>query len=152
MTKWLLSLIGVVFLGVLFDVIYPNGKTNAFCKGLFGIFTIYIIVSPIINFKLDINNDNNFVDTALVENINNAKVQAMEIKINNVLKDNGISNVYVEIDCDLSNSEFIVENITIDISNLVLDDGLMNINIYEVITNNVVSITGIDKDRIIIYG
>ena len=44
MTKWLLSILGVVFLAVLLDIVYPNGKTNKFCKSIFGLFAIIGVV------------------------------------------------------------------------------------------------------------
>ena len=73
MSKWLFSVVGVVFLGVLFDMIYPNGKTNVFCKGLFGLFTVYVLISPLITFKVNIDDNYSIVDTSIVECINNAK-------------------------------------------------------------------------------
>ena len=48
MTSWLLGIIGVIFLGVLLDIMYPNGKTNVFCKGVFGLFAVVVLITPII--------------------------------------------------------------------------------------------------------
>ena len=52
MSAWLLSVIGVVFLAVLLDFVYPNGKTNAFCKSIFGIFAMIMLIYPLV--KIDI--------------------------------------------------------------------------------------------------
>ena len=49
-----MGIVGIIFLGVLLDMVYPNGKTNAFCKGVFGLFAVVVLIAPII--KLDINN------------------------------------------------------------------------------------------------
>lgn len=48
MTSWLLSIVGVVFLGVMIDVIAPSGKTNSIIKTMFAIMLIYVVLSPII--------------------------------------------------------------------------------------------------------
>ena len=48
MSAWLMSIVGVVFLGVMIDIITPEGKTNAFIKSIFAVFVVYIIVSPIV--------------------------------------------------------------------------------------------------------
>ena len=152
MSKWLFSVVGVVFLGVLFDMIYPNGKTNAFCKGLFGLFTVYVLISPLINFKVNIDDNYSIVDTSIVECINNAKNDAMIVKVKNSLESIGLYNVNVEIDYDMANSEYVVENIYIDVSNLVLENNDKNINIYEVITNKIKAITEIQSERIVFYG
>ena len=42
MSGWLLSIVGVVFLGVLFDLIYPNGKTNSLCKTIFALVAVVV--------------------------------------------------------------------------------------------------------------
>lgn len=49
MTSWLLSIVGVVFLGVMIDVIAPSGKTNSIIKTMFAIMLIYVVLSPIIS-------------------------------------------------------------------------------------------------------
>ena len=53
MTAWILSIIGVVFLGVLFDVICPGGKTNSFIKSIFSIIFMYVVMTPIIRLVSD---------------------------------------------------------------------------------------------------
>lgn len=152
MTKWLLSIVGVIFMGVLLDLLYPNGKTNAFCKSIFGIFAVFMIIQPILNLEINLDFDTEVVDSALVYNINTAKEEALKIKIENLLLDEGIEGVDVEIKSNLYNNIFEVENIYLDITNLVLTENITNINKYEVITNEITSAIEIDKERIIIYG
>lgn len=48
MTAWLLSIVGVVFLGVMIDVIAPTGKMNGIIKTMFAIILIYVVMTPII--------------------------------------------------------------------------------------------------------
>lgn len=151
MTKWLLSVVGVAFLGVLLDIIYPNGKTNAFCKSMFGIMTICIMISPLLTIKKNEYKIELF-DSEVVSTINSSKSEALKIQIENNLISDGVNGVYVEIESNLSKSDFEIENIFIDTSELVLTENVTNINKYEVISQSVLEIIDIDNERIIIYG
>lgn len=151
MTIWLLSLVGVAFLGVLFDIIYPNGKTNAFCKSMFGIITVIIMVSPLMNIKKQ-NYKVDLFDSDIASVINKSKINTLQLKIQNHLLSCGIEGVSVEIDGILSENDCEIENIYIDITELVLTENLTNINKYEVISQKVLEIIDIDRERIIIYG
>ena len=136
MTSWLLSIIGVVFLGVLFDLIYPNGKTNNLCKSIFAILSLFVMISPIL--KLDINklNVSTLYEDGLLEYINEAKLNTIQL----------------EIDTNLTKEVFSIEKIYIDTTNIVLTENITNINKYDVIINEVSSLIKIEKERIIVYG
>ena len=133
-------------------MIYPNGKTNSFCKSLFGVFTIYALISPLLQIDFKLTSSDSFIDVSIVESINKSKNDALILKIENGLKTDGIYGVFVEIDCDMTNNEYVVEKIYIDITNIVLDKNYENINIYEVITDKIIKLTGVDSERILIYG
>ena len=151
MKSWLLSIVGVVFLGVLFDLLYPNGRTNTLCKSIFGIFAVFVMIGPIFNF--DFENINTITNNdVLIHNINEAKSEALEQKIEAQLLENGISGVIVEIESKLDYNDFVIENIFIDVSNLVLTENLTNINKCEVIIDQVINIVDIEKERIVVYG
>lgn len=149
--EWLLGVIGVIFLGVLFDLIYPNGKTNAFCKSVFGIVSVIMILTPIFNIRFDSINDD-FVDNSIIQSINEARCDNLKNQIINYLSSKKIDGVDVEIFLNVKNNEFDIENIYVDATNLVLTENITNINKYEVISNEVFNVTKIDKDRIIVYG
>lgn len=149
--EWLLGVIGVIFLGVLFDLIYPNGKTNAFCKSVFGIVSVIMILTPIFNIRFDSINED-FVDNSIIQSINEARCGNLKNQIINYLSSKKIDGVDVEIFLNVKNNEFDIENIYVDATNLVLTENITNINKYEVISNEVFNVTKIDKDRIIVYG
>lgn len=149
MSKWILGVVGVVFLGVLLDLVYPSGKTNKFCKGIFAIFALLIMITPI---KSLTNFDNAKYENVYVDSIHVLKSDALinQIKLN--LSSQGITGVDVEIESNMLGNEYIIDNIYVDITNIVLSENLENINKYEVITSEIEKITEIDKSRIIIYG
>lgn len=151
MKEWLLSIVGVVFLSILFDLICPSGKINKFSKGIFGIISIAIILSPILNLKIDIN-ENSYVSSDLIENINKSKAEVYEKQIEAYLKEQGIDGVSVEVEYTLSENDFDITFVNIDSSNIVLSENLMNINKYEVIAKMVSQKFSISEERILIYG
>lgn len=152
MKAWLLSILGVVFLAVLLDMIYPNGKTNAFCKSIFGVFAVIMLISPIFKIKIDYDNSTNYVDTVLTNNLAKSKNEYLKIRIENALKSKNINDCSVEIKGNYSNNEYEVENIYVDTTDLVLTENITHTNKYEVIIQEILNIIKIDIERIVIYG
>ena len=151
MTKWLLSVVGVVFLGVMFDLIYPRGKTNTLCKSIFGVISLFVMISPIL--KFDVNNIENSVDTTIIDsNIINAMDNSNERKLLSKLKDMGIDGLIVEIEGKMLNNVYEISNVYIDSTNIVLEKNLENINKYEVIMGETSKILSVLPERIVIYG
>lgn len=152
MTSWLMGIVGVVFLGVLFDLIYPSGKTNAFCRSIFGVLSVIMIITPILNINIDEMAEEDLTSVTLIENINKSKGEALRLKIISNLESCGVSGAIVEIDINMNNNEFEIENIYIDTTNLVLTENVTNINKYEVISNKVAEVASIERSKIIVYG
>lgn len=120
MEAWILSIVGIVSIGVLLDIIIPEGEINKYIKGIFAIVTICVIVAPLPSFfnkgvnigdyisnESDIEIDNVFVDEVNDERFRNIEsiVEKMlikagesnpEVTINNNGKD--VSGVMVKID------------------------------------------------------
>ena len=152
MTEWLLSIVGVVFLGVLFDLIYPAGKTNSLCKSIFGIFAMFIMISPILNLDIDKFVSNVSNNDILIENITETKNDTYRKVILSHLEEFDINGVSVEIDSKLNNNNYVIENIFVDSTNLVLTEKVTNINKYEVIADEIAKVVDVERERIIVYG
>ena len=152
MTKWLLSILGVVFLAVLLDIVYPNGKTNKFCKSIFGILAIIVLISPISKIDFQNTSNDNFVSSTLNKNIQKSKDEYYKVKIENALGDDNICGVSVEIESNMDNNVYQIENVLVDTSNLVLTDFLTHNNKYEVIIQKISKLMEIEQERIVIYG
>ncbi len=152
MTGWLLSITGVIFLGVLFDLIYPSGKTNTLCKTIFGVVAVVVMITPILNINIDDLTFNSEIEEGLVDNINDAKINSIKTKIDAHLSSCGIEGVIVKIDANLSNIAFEIDKVYIDTTNLVLTENITNINKYEVIIKEVSSLLKIAQERIVVYG
>ena len=143
----------MVFCCLLLDIIYPNGKTNVFCKSIFGIFAVIIIITPLINMMKSKNKNNlDFVDTELVTDIFDAQSVYYTSLLEKHFAINKINGLSVEITGNIENNVYEIENVYIDISQLVLTENLTNINKYEVITKMTKELLKIDRERIIFYG
>ena len=97
MSKWLLSIIGVVFVGVIFDIIYPNGKTNAVCRSVFGIMAIFVIIKPVFNFVKVDHIDESYIDKNLLINIDESKCDYLESKIKSDLLEKDPCEIYKQV-------------------------------------------------------
>ena len=148
--RWVLGIVGVVFCGVVLDLIYPNGKTNILIKSIFGIILIMVILKPIFNF--DFNFDNNFISDDLQESIKSSKDNLIIKQICNEMFELGISEVNVELDSKIDKNVYEIENVYIDMTNAVLLKNFENINIYENINNILMKNLNIDKEKILIFG
>lgn len=137
MSGYLLSLLGVIVLGVLVDIILPSGSTSKYISGIFAIVVVFVIISPVLKFiKSDYKLSDYFsnVDIELNEkllySINDNKFNAMETTITNQLKDNGYSNVVVDIQFTLDADNVEITQVLIDLTKLVINANSANINRY----------------------
>lgn len=105
MAAWVLSIVGIVSIGVLLDIIIPEGEINKYIKGIFSIVTICVIIAPlpkIIDKNFDITDyfgteSSIAVDERFVEEVNGERVAELEKSVETMLKSNGIDGVKVEI-------------------------------------------------------
>ena len=47
MSGWLIGIVGVVSLGVLIEILLPEGENSKYIRGIFSIIVIFVIVSPL---------------------------------------------------------------------------------------------------------
>lgn len=154
MTAWILSIVGIVFVGVLFDLICPEGKMSTFIKSVFAIMTLFVIIRPIpkwlkqsihINWDIDLNEE-------YLGSINAGKVLYWQDQIKKNIESMGYSPCDVVVDADLQNSTGKINNIYVDFSNYVLNGGDKHIIKYEKIQEMIMEITNIKKEKIVFYG
>ena len=92
MTGWILNIVGMVFIGVMLEIILPSGKTNGFIKSIFAIFLLYTIISPLpqlFNSELNLNTNATVIDDNFIISLNLEKVSALENSIFEMLAQNG---------------------------------------------------------------
>lgn len=151
MSAWLLSVIGVVFLAVLLDFVYPNGKTNAFCKSIFGIFAMIMLICPLVKIDISSLSQTSMSYISLEEEIRKSKDEYYRLKLENTFSNENIIGVSVEIDSKMKDNDYCISNVFVDISSIVLSQDLEHKNKYEVIEELILKTINVDKENIIIY-
>jgi stage III sporulation protein AF len=158
MSAYILGVVGVVFLGVLVDVVMPEGEMNKYIKGMFGIVALFVIVSPVQKlFDKDFNIEDVFydttatqIDTDFLEATNKQIKTQLENTLIVKLSNSGFDEVIVEIECNLSETEFKVEKVYVDISNMVINQNMAHINKYVEIKNIVTEFLNVEESDVII--
>lgn len=137
MSGYLLSLLGVILLGVLVDAILPSGSTSKYISGIFAIIVMFVMISPVITWlKNDYKITEYFTTTEiqlndkLLYSINNNKLNALEVEIQQELEDSGFAGVIVDIKFELVAEDVKITQVLVDLNKLVINKNLVNINKY----------------------
>ena len=152
LSSWILSIIGIVFIGVLSDILLPNGKMQNVVKTVVSLFTILIILKPIS--KFDFNNlnfssfDDIYPDNSFIETYEENKLDKLKIDIKNSLAESGYNQVELEIERGENNS---IKTIYVDLNRLVILENMTNINKYTNIIAIIKQFVNIDREQIIFY-
>lgn len=102
MANWILSIVGIICLGILIEIVLPQGKTTKYIKGVFSLVVILVIVSPLpklIGKEYEINFDGFDISHSVEQTI--SLEQSISKKIQDLLLDNSISS---SVDVDTINN------------------------------------------------
>lgn len=156
MSKYILSILGIVVVGVFIDIVIPTGKINQFIKSVYGIFVVLVIANPIISlFKKVSNyqfNYNNYeVNQNLLNYISKMKVEAMEGDIEKRISTEGLNNVKVKINFSQELDNLQINSCNVDLRNMTSSSNKVHSNRYEIVINAVKEVANLDKEVIIFY-
>ena len=154
MSGYILSILGIVLLGIIIDIIIPNGNINKYIKSIYAIFVVAVIISPltkVLNCEHDfsIKYDDFEISQELLNYIYNARVDNLEEDIMNILESNGISGIVININFSSENNELSYHSCLVDIKNMVISSDKQHINSYEYITRVISETTGLQDKEII---
>ena len=138
MTSYVLSIVGIAFLGVLVDVIMPDGEMNKYVKGVFAIIAMCVIISPLPKLfggEIDLTSSlydskASSVDVDFLIATQKQMEKELEISLKNRLKDEGFYEIEVDILTEMSNYNFQIKKVVIDIKNMVMSEENQHINKY----------------------
>ena len=153
---WVLSIICIVLIGVLMEVVLPEGKTNKLLKSIIAVVSVLVIVSPLKN--IDINNinfsnlfNNIEIDSEFVLDTQKNIVEALSRDIENCLEENGYGGVDITIDASFEEEKTEIKTVFVDLTNLVLSAENLNIDKYTKIIAIIREEVNIDKENVIFY-
>ena len=104
MTAYISSILGAVLLGVVIEVVMPNGDMQKYIRGMYSIFVIFILMTPIANLvKADFDVNKYFTTEAVVisddyiEYITRTRAESMSTYLESKLADDGLKCVDIEV-------------------------------------------------------
>lgn len=119
MGEWILSIAGVICLGILLDIVLPEGKTAKYVKGAFSLLVVIAIVAPLpklIKNDFDINVDADIPSWSQNDDYTTAFYSAFEEKAQNALLQEGCeSRVKIEL------TSGVINRVEVTVYNLILD-------------------------------
>ncbi len=123
-SSWLLSIAGIIILGVLCEMIIPDGQMNKYVKTIFSFAVLLVLILPLPNIfktEIDINSILEF-NPALQENyleqINLDKLNLISDSINKQIKDAGIEGAEVYINSNIFSNALEVYGVSVNIKNI----------------------------------
>lgn len=154
MDAWLLSIVGVVFVGVVFDMMIPEGKVNGIIRSIFSIATLFVLLQPVPKLIKELTNKQWDMDVTFQEvgRYNEEDILVLQQSIQNELIEIGYNGVDVVVGYDNTHSTNCIQNVYIDLSSVVLNMDKQHIVEYEDIKEVVCRQAQVTKEQVIIYG
>lgn len=156
MSGYILSILGIVIVGVLVDIVVPSGTINKYIKSIYAIFVLAVILSPVIKFlsnthDINVNITGYEINEDLMNYINTNKIKSTETNIENKLKDEGFDGIDIKINYSIESNELMINSCTVNMQNLVITSDKQHINKYEFIIEVVREYTNLADEEIIFY-
>ena len=155
---WAFSIAGIVVVGVLADLLLPEGNMHAYLKSIFSIFTVFVIVYPLpklINSQLDFAQVFSLPQETVSEDIQQGVSQRMQLALEQALQQKLSEKGFwtdVRVEGTFSATETTFEKIRIIIQKSEYDESVENINKQEAVRTIVMDCVPIEKERILVYG
>lgn len=154
MSGYILSILGIVIVGVFVDIIVPSGAINKYIKSIYSIFVVAVLISPVINFiskkhDFTLHYEDYEVSEKLLNFIHTKKVNQTEINIEKELDNEGFSNIDIIINFSIKDNELIYNSCSVNLENLVIESDKQHINSYEFIKEVVGKHTNLTYEEII---
>lgn len=129
-SKWILSIAGIICTSVLIELVLPDGQMNKYIKGILSFIIVLVIIVPIpklLNSDHDYSNIFNFennieVDEDYLYQLNLDKLNAIKGEIEENVKNRGYNNVEIYISADIFESQMSYKSINVDLSRLVISE------------------------------
>lgn len=155
-SSWILGIAGICVLGVVVDLILPNGQTKKYIKGVFAFFVVLVIIAPLPSllnkeFSIsDIFEENAIViQEDFVFQLNKQRLESVQDMIEKDLIEQGIENVSIVLSANIFTERMKVESVFVDLSRVVLNENVEHKDINELVVKSVLKYVSVEKDNII---
>lgn len=94
MGVWIMSIVGVISLGILLEIVLPEGQTAKYVKGAFSLLVVFVIAMPLPNllgkeWKLDLSGSTFAVDEDFINSTQAMYSGGVENTLKSALKEQG---------------------------------------------------------------
>ena len=155
-SSWTMAVAGICVIGVLVDLILPNGQTKKYIKGVFAFIVVLVIISPLPSilkkeFTIeDIFEENSIViQEDFIYQVNKNRLETLENMIVSDLEEKGIHNISIIISANIFTSEMKIDTVFVDLSQIVINENIEHIDINELVVNSILKYIQIEKSQII---
>ena len=118
MSAWLLSIAGVVVIGVLVELLLTDSPMSKFIRSIYAFFILLVIVSPLPGFfrgGMEVGGAGRFeYDWALIGHINSQSSQASQHRVQTALDSAGFTGVIVTVTPDKNSPRFVIDRVHIN--------------------------------------
>ncbi len=140
LSKWVLSIAGVVCLSVLVELILPNGQMNRYIKGILSFIIVLVIILPLpklMNQEVDLDGLFNYdrgieVDEDYLYQLNLNKLDSLQEQLENKISSYGYENVLIYISADIFDKEMKIKSVSVDLSRLVITENAEHNDILKI--------------------
>ncbi|MCL2846905.1 MAG: hypothetical protein FWE38_04400 [Firmicutes bacterium] len=143
MGPWLMSIAGVVIVGVVVELLLTDSAMSKFVRGIYAFFILLVIVAPIPNLIRDgefVGGEMDVIDWDLIGSINNMTVGAAQTRATDALARAGFDNAIVVIWHDRNATNLVIERAFVNAAG--------HINARDQIIRIVTTVLNIDEGRI----
>jgi stage III sporulation protein AF len=156
MIGYILSVLGIVVIGVFIDIIIPTGTINKYIKGIYSIFVVVVIINPVVKFlnkkhDFSIKYEDYQADNKLLDYIFSMRSNSLENCIESSLNEQGFSNIDIILKFSIENNELKYNSCSVNLKNMVISSDKQHINKYEFIKKRIKENTGLTDEEIIIH-
>jgi hypothetical protein len=152
MFSWLLSVAGVVLVGVMVQLVLTDSAISKFIKSIYAFFVLFVIVQPLPQFIADTSTAVNGglgyeLNEELLQTINNQTAMALQKTCENSLRIAGFENVLVTLSLS-EGKNFAIDSVYVNAYGVVLTSNKPNIDIPKDITKIVAMICSVAEDKV----
>ena len=154
MSSWLISIVGIVVVGVIVELLLSDSNMSRFVRSIWGFFLLLVIVQPIPGFvrNLDVGNVEIDWDWGLIGQINTQSATGLARNTELGLANSGFENVLITIKPNMNSTSFQVSEVHINASAVTVRHNRPNINTQDEIIRIVRLITRATDNQIIFFG
>jgi hypothetical protein len=150
MSAWLLSIAGVVVVGVLVELLLSDSTISKFIRSIYALIILFVIVQPLPGLFKNLSDETGGgleieINRELMQSINNQTKDAMEKNVVNALSVRGFANVLIMIDIDKGSTTFKINSVFVNALGVIHQSGIdPRAQIISIVT----MITGTETGRI----